>query len=81
MLKLILSDGSTFEGTVSGEIENAKNELISTEVGSVSVTLDSTSTWLLTADTWIDAFEGDASCVIGNGYTLYVNGTALEGIS
>ena len=80
-LKLTLSDGSTFEGTVSGEIENAKNELISTEVGSVSVTLDSTSTWTLTADTWIDAFEGDASCVTGNGYTLYVNGTALEGIS
>ena len=80
-LKLILSDGSTFKGTVSGEIENAKNELISTEVGSVSVTLDSTSTWTLTADTWIDAFEGDASRVTGNGYTLYVNGTALEGIS
>ena len=80
-LKLTLSDGSTFEGTVSGEIENAKNELISSELGSVSVTLDSTSTWILTADTWIDAFEGDASCVTGNGYTLYVNGTALEGIS
>ena len=80
-LKLTLSDGSAFQGTVSGRIENAKNELISTEVGSVSVTLDSTSTWLLTADTWIDTFEGDASCVIGNGYTLYVNGTALEGIS
>ncbi len=80
-LKLTLSDGSAFQGTVSGRIENAKNELISTEVGSVSVTLDSTSTWILTADTWIDAFEGDASCVIGNGYTLYVNGTALEGIS
>ena len=47
----------------------------------VSVALDSTSTWTLTADTWIDAFEGDASCVTGNGYTLYVNGTALEGIS
>jgi hypothetical protein len=80
-LKLTLSDGSAFQGTVSGRIENAKNELISTEVGSVSVTLDSTSTWILTADTWIDAFEGDASCVTGNGYTLYVNGTALEGIS
>ncbi len=80
-LKLTLSDGSAFQGTVSGRIENAKNELISTEVGSVSVTLDSTSTWILTADTWIDAFEGDASRVTGNGYTLYVNGTALEGIS
>ena len=41
--------------------------------------LDGTSTWTLTSDTYIDSFEGDASCIIGNGYTLYVDGTALEG--
>ena len=39
--------------------------------------LDSTSTWTLTADTYITSFEGDVSNVIGNGYTLYVNGTPL----
>ena len=47
----------------------------------MNVTIDSTSTWTLTADTYITSFEGDAACVNGNGYTLYVNGTALEGIS
>ncbi len=78
-LALILSNGSSFEGTFSGEIENAKGATVSTETGTVSVVLDSTSTWTLTADTYITSFEGDASCVIGNGYTLYVNGTALEG--
>ena len=64
---------------MSGEIVNARGDTVSTEVGTVSITLDSTSTWALTADTYISSFEGDASCVISNGYTLYVNGNALIG--
>ncbi len=78
-LTLTLSNGSSFEGTFSGEIENAKGTTVSTEIGTVNVVLDSTSTWTLTADTYITAFEGDASNIISNGYTVYVNGTALEG--
>ena len=78
-LNLSLSDGSVFEGTVSGEITNAKGEQVSSTVGTVSVTLDETSTWILTADTWISSFSGNAENVISNGHTLYVNGTALEG--
>ena len=78
-MTLTLSNGSSFEGTFSGEIENAKGVTVSTEIGTVSVILDSTSTWTLTGDTAITTFEGDASNVISNGYTLYVNGTALEG--
>ena len=78
-LTLTLSNGSSFEGTFSGEIENAKGTTVSTEIGTVNVILDSTSTWTMTADTNITSFEGDASNVISNGYTLYVNGTALEG--
>ncbi len=78
-LTLTLNNESSFEGTFSGEIENAKGATVSTEIGTVNVILDSTSTWTLTADTYITSFEGDASSVIGNGYTLYVNGTALEG--
>ena len=78
-LTLNLTEGSAFEGTISGEIVNAKGETVSTEVGNVSVTLDDTSTWTLTADTWITEFSGDAGSVIGNGFTLYVNGEALEG--
>ena len=78
-LTLNLTNGSVFEGTVSGEITNAKGSVVSTEVGTVHVTLDETSTWTLTADTYISSFEGDAANVNSNGYTLYVNGTALIG--
>ena len=78
-LNLSLSDGSVFEGSVSGEITNAKGEQVSSSVGTVSVTLDETSTWVLTADTWISSFSGNAENVISNGHTLYVNGIVLEG--
>ena len=78
-LKLTLENGSSFLGCISGEIENAKGTTVSTEVGTVNVIIDSTSTWTLTADTYITSFEGDASSVNTNGYTLYVGGTALEG--
>ena len=75
-LTLNLTEGSSFEGAISGEITNAKGDTVSTEVGEVTVTLDDTSTWTLTADTWITAFEGDIANVDANGYTLYVNGEA-----
>ena len=80
-LTLNLTNGSTFTGAISGEIENASGETVSTEVGTVDVTLDSTSTWTLTADTYVTSFDGDAANVISNGYTLYVNGVALSGTS
>ncbi len=50
-LTLTLSNGSTFEGAISGQISNSKGTVVSTEVGNVTVTLDQTSTWTLTADT------------------------------
>ncbi len=78
-LNLTLTDGSSLTGSVLGEISNSQGETVSTEVGEVNVTLDSTSTWTLTADSYITSFTGDASQIIANGYTLYVNGTALEG--
>ena len=77
-LTLNLTNGSAFEGTISGEISNAKGTAVSTEVGEVNVSLDASSTWTLTADTCISSFEGNAENVIGNGYTLYVNGEALN---
>ena len=52
---------------------------MSSEIGTVNVTLDDTSTWTLTADTYIASFSGNAENVISNGYTLYVAGTALTG--
>ena len=77
-LILSLANSSSFEGSISGEITNAKGDQVSTEAGTVSVTLDETSTWTLTADTWITEFTGNAENVIGNGYTLYVSGVALN---
>ncbi len=77
-LTLNLTDGSSFTGSISGEITNAKGDTVSTEVGTVNVTLDKTSTWTLTADTYISSFDGDVSNIVSNGYTLYVNGTAIN---
>ncbi len=77
-LTLTLRNSSAFEGTVSGEITSAKGDAVSSEVGNVAVILDDTSTWTLTADTWISSLEGDASRIVGNGYTLYVNGEAIN---
>ena len=76
---LNLTDGSSFVGNIDGTITNASGETVSTEVGTVSVSIDSDSTWTLTADTYITSFDGDASSIISNGYTLYVNGEALTG--
>ena len=78
-LTLSLTNGSSFEGYIDGKITNASGTTVSTEVGMVSVTLDSTSTWTLTGDSYVTEFNGDASNVISNGYTLYVNGVALTG--
>ena len=80
-LTLNLSDGSSFTGCISGTISNAAGDSVSSSVGTVNVTLDSTSTWTLTADTYITSFTGDSSRVYSNGYTLYVNGKALSGVS
>ena len=77
-LTLNLSDGSDFTGSISGEITNAKGDTVSTEVGEVNVSIDDSSTWTLTADTYISSFEGDVSNIISNGYTLYVNGEAVN---
>ncbi len=79
VLTLNLAEGSSFLGTVSGVITNAKGDVISTEVGQVHVTMDDSSTWTLTGDAYITSFSGDAANVIANGYTLYVNGVALTG--
>ena len=77
-LTLNLVNGSAFTGTVSGEIVNAKGDTVSTEVGTVDVTLDSTSTWSLTADTYVSSFNGDTANISFNGYTLYVDGVAVN---
>ena len=78
-LTLELTKGSAFTGAIDGSITNAAGETVSTKAGMVTVTLDGTSTWTLTGDSYVTAFNGSAANVISNGYTLYVNGTALSG--
>ena len=78
-LTLNLSEGSSLTGYVSGSIKDASGSTVSSKVGTVNVTLDGTSTWTLTADSYITSFTGDASNIKANGHTLYVNGTALTG--
>jgi len=80
-LTLKLTDGTVYTGKISGNITNGKGTTVSTSVGTVSVTLDSTSKWYLTGDTYVSSFSGTAANVINNGYTLYVNGSALSGTS
>ena len=79
VLTLTLKNGSSFEGCISGEIVNARGEQVSAEIGTVNVSLDETSTWTLTADTYVTSFSGSAESVVSNGYTLYVNGVELAG--
>ena len=78
-LTLTLSDGSAFTGFVGGSITNAKGNTVSTEAGTVNVTLDGTSTWKLTADSYVTSFTGSAASLDLNGFTLYVNGTPYAG--
>lgn len=73
-MTLNLERGSDFEGYFSGWIENASGEVVSEDVGEITVKIDADSTWLLTGDSYISKYEGLISSVDTNGYTLYVNG-------
>ena len=79
-LTLNLTEGSGFTGSIDGNIVNASGATVSSEVGTVSVTLDDSSTWTLTGDSYVTEFNGDAANIISNGYKLFVNGVALSGI-
>ena len=78
-LTLNLTDSTTFKGNISGSITNAKGTTVSSDVGTVNVSLDSSSKWYLTGDTYISDFEGTAANVITGSYKLYENGTEVTG--
>ncbi|NTV88849.1 MAG: copper amine oxidase N-terminal domain-containing protein [Clostridiales bacterium] len=62
-----LTSGTVFTGTINNEKQGGK----------VDVTIDSTSTWKLTGDSYITSLTGGTTTNIDtNGYTLYVNGVA-----
>lgn len=74
---LNLKDNSTFTGTFSGSIKNASGSTVSTSVGTVNVTIESGSTWTLSADTYVSSFTNYGT-LNRNGHTLYVNGVAQQ---
>lgn len=59
--------GSAFTGAVNPDGEG----------GTVKITMDSSSTWTLTADSYVTEFSGDVSQITSNGCHLYVNGEAV----
>ncbi len=77
-LTLTLADGSSFNGSLGGNITNAAGEGVSTKTGTVHVTLGDDCTWTLTADTYITSLKGDASHIKSNGHRLFVDGKETE---
>lgn len=66
-LDLALTDGTSFTGSVNPDGAS----------GDVSVELDDDSTWTLTGDAYLTAFSGKTKNIETNGYTVYVNGSAI----
>ena len=64
---------------LAARYDGVKGNAVSSEIGTVNVTLDANSTWTLTADTYVTSFSGNAENVICNSYTLYIGRTALTG--
>ncbi|MFN8443005.1 MAG: hypothetical protein U0175_19670 [Caldilineaceae bacterium] len=67
-LALTISDSSAYTGAINSD---------GTTAAALSVTIDDSSTWTLTGDSYITQLNGSMDHVVLNGYTLYVNGTAL----
>ena len=70
-LDMTMQDGSYFEGTINGD-NTAK---------SITLKLDSSSKIKLTGDSYITSIDNtvtDYANIDFNGYTLYVNGTAIK---
>ena len=77
-LTMTLSDGSSFKGSISGNITNAAGNSVSTETGTVNVTLGDGCTWTLMADTYITSLKGNVSCIKSGGYRLFVGGKEVK---
>jgi hypothetical protein len=60
-LDLTLDEGTSYNGAILSE-------------GETDVTMNSGSTWTLSADTYITSLSGDTSGLNLNGYSLYING-------
>jgi len=67
-LSLTMENGTSFTGSINSGGQE----------GEVALVLDETSIWALTADSYIASFDGDIANVEAKGYTLYVNGEAVN---
>lgn len=65
-LALNLKDSSSFRGAINP----------SGQAGTVNVTIESGSTWILSGNSYVTSFSGDSTSINKGSYTLYVNGTA-----
>ncbi len=68
-LDMNITKSSSYTGAVNSD---------GTAASALSVTIDSTSTWTLTSDSYITEFNGSIKNVVSNGHKLYVNGTAIN---
>lgn len=68
-LAMNLSDSTAFTGSINSD---------GTQAADLAVTIDSTSTWTLTADSYVGSFNGSLANVVANGHKLYVNGSAVN---
>lgn len=68
-LDMMIADSSSFTGSINSD---------GTAASSLALTIDSTSTWTLTADSYVTAFNGSTANIVMNGHTLYVNGKAVK---
>jgi len=68
-LAMNLADSSSFTGAINAG---------GTQAGALSVTIDESSTWTLTGDSYITAFNGSLDNVVTNGFKLYVNGSVVK---
>jgi hypothetical protein len=68
-LTMSLASSSSYTGAINAD---------GTEAATLSVTLDSASTWTLTGDSDVTEFHGSLSNVVTNGHTLYVDGKAMN---
>jgi len=68
-LTMKIAENSMFTGSINQEGDKAS---------ALSITIDDTSTWKLTADSYITEFNGDLNQVVLDGFTLYINGVAAK---
>ncbi|MEA5046969.1 MAG: proline-rich domain-containing protein [Eubacteriales bacterium] len=66
-LDLSLDNGTVFTGAINP----------GGAAGTVGVTLSSGTSWVLTGNSYITSFSGDVGQIETNGYSVFVNGTAI----